>query len=103
MDFFRGKSKLSFLLTSQISRQASSVWDIACTSASGIDPVLNKSTCQEMASSLSQCDTLFDACDNYKLDLICELAEGYWYKSLALPYIATGRNLYDGSPPCCNP
>lgn len=49
-----------------------------------------------MASHLSRCDTLLDACDNYKDDLICELAAGFCFKQLGLPFIATGRNPYDG-------
>src|SRR5277367_3244032 len=77
-------------------RQATSAWDIVCTGAAGIEPVLNKTICQNMASQLSRCDTLLDACDNYKDDLICELAAGFCFKQIAFPYIKTGRNPYDG-------
>src|SRR5277367_6948396 len=80
-------------------RQATSAWDIVCTGAAGIEPVLNKTICQNMASQLSRCDTLLDACDNYKDDLICELAAGFCFKQIAFPYLKTGRNPYDGPSP----
>ena len=96
MDSFRGKSHLPSAWTSLISSQTPSHWDISCTDASGLDSVIDESSCQHMASALARYEILLDACEHYGLDLICQLSINYWQEWLAKPFLAAGRNPYDG-------
>jgi hypothetical protein len=75
--------------------QATSAWDIVCTTAAGIDPIINETKCKKMAGSIQRCDTLLEACGAYPVSEICDLAADYCYKALGKPFLETGRNPYD--------
>ena len=84
-------------------RQATSGWDMTCTNVSGIGPVLNAATCEEMASNIDRCEYLWTACYEFPDPLICQAAESFCGEHIDLPYIKTGLNYYDMSKPCDGP
>jgi hypothetical protein len=92
------KTPIFFIEFSDYSRQGTSAWDMVCTDAAGIEPLLNETICREMASYVKQCNTILDACRDYPISEICELAELYCSEKLAEPFYETGRCVYDGTP-----
>ena len=70
-----------------------------CTGASGLEPILDKTTCKTMAGTVKRCNDLIDACKGYPVPEVCALAERYCSKNLADPFFRTGRNYYDSNQP----
>lgn len=83
--------------------QATSSYDISCTNATGIGPLLNSTVCARMESSVGRCEYLLKACDAYPDPLICNAAGDFCGDELEMPYVESGRNYYDVSKPCEGP
>lgn len=83
--------------------QASSAYDISCTNATGIGPLLADDTCAEMAAAVPRCEFLLKACDDYPDPLICNDAVDFCSDKLDGPYFDSGLNYYDVSKPCNGP
>lgn len=84
-------------------KQASSYYDIPCTNATGIGPLLDSKTCIKMAAAVGRCEYLMSACDEYPDPLICgsaanfcgdELEEPYFKVCSSNTYICEQRNTY---------
>lgn len=83
--------------------QASSAYDIVCTNATGIGPVLKPDVCAKMADAVPRCEYLMKACEGYPDPLICDSASDYCEKELEQPYFRSGLNYYDVSKKCDGP
>jgi cathepsin A (carboxypeptidase C) len=83
--------------------QATSSYDISCTNATGIGPLLDDAVCKEMAAAVPRCEVLLKACEIFPDPLICDTAEDYCGAKLEMPYVRSGRNYYDISKPCNGP
>jgi cathepsin A (carboxypeptidase C) len=83
--------------------QATSSYDISCTNATGIGPLLDDDVCRKMSHAVGRCEFLLKACENYPDPLICETAVDYCGNELQMPYVRSGRNYYDVSKPCNGP
>ncbi|KUJ12819.1 peptidase S10, serine carboxypeptidase [Mollisia scopiformis] len=81
-------------------KQRSSSYDISCTNATGIGPLLAEDVCGKMAKAVGRCEYLLSACHDYPDPLVCEAASNYCSKELDSPYFRSGRNYYDVSKPC---
>lgn len=80
--------------------QGPSVYDITCTNATGIGPILDDNLCAKMADAVPRCEYLLKACAAYPDPLICEVATEFCSNMLETPYFASGLNYYDISKPC---
>lgn len=83
--------------------QASSAYDISCTNATGIGPLLKDEECAEMANAVPRCEYLLKACEEYPDPLICNGAVDFCSTELENPYFRSGLNYYDVSKPCNGP
>lgn len=83
--------------------QASSAYDISCTNATGIGPLLKDDKCAKMADAVPRCEYLLKACDEYPDPLICNGAVDFCSTELDNPYFESGLNYYDVSKPCNGP
>lgn len=81
-------------------RQDSSAWDVTCTNVTGIGPVLDKTTCAQMETTIDRCEYLWGACYEYPDPLICRAAEQFCAENIQRPFQKTGLNVYDISKPC---
>lgn len=83
--------------------QSTASYDISCTNATGIGPLLDKDTCRKMASQVRRCENLLAACDAYRDELICDPATEFCQIHFESPYVRSGLNYYDVSKPCNGP
>lgn len=83
--------------------QTTSSYDISCTNATGIGPLLEDSVCKNMSKAVGRCEYLLKACDEFPDPLICQTAEDFCGNELEMPYIRSGLNYYDVSKPCDGP
>lgn len=84
-------------------KQASSSYDISCTNATGIGPLLKDDVCERMADAVPRCEYLLKACTDYPDPLICNGAVDFCSTELDNPYFDSGLNYYDVSKPCDGP
>lgn len=84
-------------------KQASSSYDISCTNATGIGPLLKDDVCAKMADAVPRCEYLLKACTEYPDPLICNGAVDFCSTELDNPYFDSGLNYYDVSKPCNGP
>lgn len=80
--------------------QASSAYDITCTNVTGVGPVLNATTCQEMAEAVPHCEKLQIACSTQTNDDNCAAASDFCGQTLAQPFLSEQPNVYDITKPC---
>lgn len=83
--------------------QTTSSYDISCTNATGIGPLLGDAVCSRMSNAVGRCEYLLKACEDYPDPLICDAASDFCGDELETPYIRSGRNYYDVSKPCMGP
>lgn len=83
--------------------QATSSYDITCTNATGIGPVLEAAQCAKMTGAVPRCEYLLKACEEFPDPLICEVGETFCREQLERPYERSGMNYYDVSKPCKGP
>lgn len=80
--------------------QTPSSYDISCTNATGIGPLLKADVCANMSAAVPRCEYLLKACDEYPDPLICQSASTFCARHLDHPYFDSGLNYYDVSKPC---
>ncbi|KAK8070017.1 serine carboxypeptidase [Apiospora phragmitis] len=83
--------------------QSTSYYDISCTNATGIGPILKDGACKKMAASVPRCEYLMKACEEYPDPIVCKGAYDFCGSELQNPYFHSGRNFYDVSKPCVGP
>lgn len=83
--------------------QLTSSYDISCTNATGIGPLLEDDICANMSAAVPRCEHLMKACGEYPDHLICGAAERFCRVELENPYTSSGLNYYDVSKPCDGP
>ncbi|KAF8959809.1 serine carboxypeptidase [Flammula alnicola] len=77
-----------------------SYYDMACSPAS-VAPVVNVATCVAMKATVKRCDKWMKAsCEDQYDAISCGAAASFCQSTYAVPYRATGRNVYDISKPC---
>lgn len=83
--------------------QATSSYDISCTNATGLGPLLADDVCSRMADAVPRCEYLLRACEDYPDPLVCNAAGDFCGAELEAPYVRSGLNYYDVSKPCDGP
>jgi len=67
--------------------------DMACDDKYG--PILDESVCDEMAGKFGTCESLIDACYQYKSAFTCVPGSFYCNSAMINPFQQTGLNIYD--------
>lgn len=83
--------------------QITSAYDITCTNATGIGPILPEPVCEKMAAAVPRCEFLMKACETFPDPLVCRTSSNYCAEKIEYPYFQTGLNYYDVSKPCEGP